>query len=304
MLFSAFSEFGDWGFIEDDPPSARIFEDMLRNYGGAENYSDDFDSVFQARVYAFAMAFGRAYGAATRAGNQFDPYNAVELLPCLEFEVGRTPEPGETIEERQRQVAALLKIPRGARSTNVEAVLGEALGEHFVAYLPTPKADAVHAPADPEDTGAFPMPGDDRAVYRLVDGCGIGTATLTVEHVAGTGLLSVGQVVVLDVADYGRMEAVAVEAMLSPTQMTVTTTHPHDPGQLFGNHRQPNQVSTRRHNAIKVTTEAALDPRLRRIAQRTAERLLRGVSTWSLIDDSGPFRVGQGLIGITPIGDV
>jgi len=71
----------------------------------------------------------------------------------------------------------------------------------------------------------------------------------------------------------------------------------------------PYWVSSKRHNVIVLKAAAAADPEKRRQVNELLGRMLRGVSTWDIAAEStpghaGPFKVGEGLLGVTPIGDL
>src|SRR5690606_38582936 len=99
-----FTAFGHLRFSSRPTHGEQIYRDMARSLGNGSNYSEDFDSLAMARVYANAMTFARAKYAVERAGSQFRPDVALELLPALEEEYGIVPDPGDNIEDRRRAV--------------------------------------------------------------------------------------------------------------------------------------------------------------------------------------------------------
>jgi len=71
----------------------------------------------------------------------------------------------------------------------------------------------------------------------------------------------------------------------------------------------PYWTSSKRHSLVVLTASAAADPEKRRKVHELMGRLARGVSTWDIAAESapgfaGPFRVGEGRLGMTPIGTV
>lgn len=308
--FSCFTPLGGGlAFSSEKPKAQQIYEELVLLLGGGANFSDDFDSVVAARLYACAMSFAAAFGTIARAGEQFDPTRAYELLPQLEREVGRLPLPGENVTERQQQVAALLKAPRGARYSNVAQVLETALGDVFVEYVPTPNADALALPADPTTAGVYVPPGTRRTAHRTLDDVGVlgSPVSIDVSTIAGSRKIRIGDRVVIEPGSKGRREVVTVTAASSDAApanaFTAVFTKCHPAGSVVVGGRHPQQIRTKRHSIVKLTEAGVLDSRVRRITHDIMHRTARGVSTWSLTDGSGPFRVGVGRIGVTTIGE-
>jgi hypothetical protein len=300
--FSAFTAFSGLRFSSRPSEAELFYRDIVRGLGG--NYTEEFDSLAMARVYANAMAFARAKMAIKRAGQQFRPSRILEMLPAAEREYGIIPEPGSPVSARRRELAAAMRIARGATQTNVDAVLSDLLIDDFVSYLPVPLADAVVSTASPGTTGIYPVPGTQRSAFRLTAPVATTGSPITVSYEAVTGAsteLVVGDKIAIDTADAGRIEVVDVTAVGAGT-FTATFTKPHNSGLLFSTGRLPHFWNTRRHNVLTLSVSGAATARVRRRANKAMRRLLRGVSTWALTDGSAPFTVGAGLLGATLIG--
>lgn len=289
MRFSAFAPFGHLRFSSRPTHGQRIYGDMARQLGGGENYSEGFDSLAMARVYANAMAFARGLYTLERAGNQYRPDRALEILPALERDFGLIPDPGDRLGERRRALAAAMRIARGARRSNVESVLRDVLGEHFIAYITTDAEDAALSTEDPASVGVYAPPGTQRSVFRLLDPVLMPGAPNAVRYESVAGArpeLLAGDRVIVDAGDYGRAEAVTIEGVEVSTDgasnLTATFLHPHDRGTVIATGRHPNQTTSKRHNVIVLSEEAIRVDRLRNKANRVLRRLLRGVSTWTL----------------------
>ncbi len=289
MRFSAFAPFGHLRFSARPTHGQCIYGDMVRQLGSGKNYSEEFDSLAMARVYANAMAFARGLYALDRAGNQYRPDRALELLPALERDFGIIPDPGDRLSERRRALAAAMRIARGARRSNVEAVLRDVLGEHFIAYVTTDAEDAILSTEDPTAVGVYAPPGTQRSVFRLLDPVLMPGAPYAVryESVAGArSELLAGDRVIVDAGDYGRAEAVTIEGVEvgsdGASRIAATFLHPHDRGTVLATGRHPNQATSKRHNVVVLSEEATRVDRLRNKANRALRRLLRGVSTWTL----------------------
>lgn len=307
---SAFTEFGFLEFSSRQPKAQSIYEQMVSDLGGGKNYSDDFDSLAMARVYANATTFARAYLALARAGAQFHPSRAVELLPTFEREYGIIPEVDATIEDRQGDLAAAMRLAGGASRANVEIILSELLGNDFVSYETVATDDMVLSTDDPAAVGVYVAPGTPRSVYRLLDTVAITGAAVTVSYEYVTGAepeLHAGDQIIVDPGDYGRAESVTIDAAAEVDDVltfTATFAAPHVADVVLATGRHPNMATSKRHNTVVLSTAGAVSARVRRRTNRALQRLLRGVSTWSLTDSSGPFRVGVGRLGITTIGAV
>lgn len=302
MHFSAFSPFGQWRFSGALAPALLIFNEFKRNLG-VDNYSDDDDSLVTAKLYALAIGLASALGTAERAGIQFRPDRALELLPVLEREVGRQPEPNETLTERRRIVAALLRISQGARASNIHSVLSTALGDGFLRYVPSAASDP--RPLVPTDSGSYAAPGTEKVSVRVTQHILVtGAETeVTYEVIQGSRGLIAGDKIVINPGDHGRRETVAVSAVGDGT-FTAEFVGVHTIGTVGIVGRFPSQTNTKRHNTFVLSTQAAISAKARKTANFFAARLLRGVSTWSVSDESGPFCVGVGRLGVTTIGAI
>ncbi len=302
------SAFNSTHFSSRPPHGELFYREIVKSLG--DNYDTDFNAPAMARVYADAMAYGRALYAIERAARQIQPARAYELLPALEREYGVIPEPGSTISQRQTEVAVAAIIARGARRSNVEAVLAQLFGAGFVQYITTSVDDAVLSSSAPEATGVYDSPGTPRSAFRLIDAVATTNAPVTITASLVAGLAAAPEPdsrFIIDPGDYGRCEAVTViAASLAGTSLTLTANfvNAHAIGTVLATGRHPNLATTKRLNLFKMSAASAVEARTRRRLNRAADRLLRGVSTWSIVDGSGPFRVGVGRLGVTTIGEI
>jgi hypothetical protein len=119
--------------------------------------------------------------------------------------------------------------------------------------------------------------------------------------------LAVGQKFVIDSGDYTRTEVVTVSAVApsgSNISLTATFTKPHNLGTMLATGRHASQATSKRWSLFVMSDDAAEDAKKRRRLHRAARRLMRGISTWSAADSSGPFTVAGGRIGITTLGAI
>lgn len=304
------SAFNSTHFSSKPPHGEKFYREMVKALGSGANFSDDFNSVAMARVYANARALGRAKYAIERAANQFRPSRALELLPALEEEYGLVPVPNDSISTRRAELAVAAWIARGARRSNVTAMLSVLFGADFVRYITISAADAVQSPANPPDAGVYAPPGTARSAWRLLGPVTSITSPVTVQAVCVAGLKEAPYPesrFVVDTGSAGRRESVAViNASVSGETMTLTAqfSRPHDTGTVLAFGRHPQVATSKRHNLFLLTPAAARDNNTRLRLARIAKRLLRAVSTWSVSDGSGPFRVGHGRLGYTTIGEI
>ena len=95
-----------------------------------------------------------------------------------------------------------------------------------------------------------------------------------------------------------------------PYFLQFTPTKPHAAGVSILRAPFPFWAGTKRHSLVILSAEGAEDAESRRLAQWLMERYARATSTWDIAganDDgvsAGPFTVGGGKLGVTPIGYV
>lgn len=282
-----------------------IYEQLRAGMSPDKGYTTAWDSNVQATLYARAMAVASAQYTLERAGNQNDPRTATEMLPELERDFRAVPGPFDTAQDRRDRLAVKVLASRGARRESVEDALTTALGDGFRAYLTTDTADAAVDSAAPGDVGNFVAPGTPPKVVRLTNGASITGLSSTVAYELLLGeALQVGETLCVD-PDPGqtRTERVTVTALGSGT-LTTTFQHGHDVDTVGTAGYAPVWTSTKRHALVVLSDAAAVDAESRRVASETMARMVRGVSTWDVCDDSGPFKVGVGRLGVTTIGAV
>lgn len=301
MKFSAFSYFGAFAFSGKPPKGQAIFEAMRNSLGG--NYSEENDGHQTARLYAQARMLANALYTLERAKNNANPRKARELLGELEIEWGLFPAADSTVAERCAALAARMLLPRGARRENVEDALSTLLGSDFVEYHEQPASPATGGGSG---VGNFPNPGTPAKRIRILTGISTGlgapkTVTFSALDGGDNPKLVVGEKLVVDPG--GLIELVTVTAATAST-FAATFNKPHDPSVVATGGYFPYWTSTQRRNLIELSSEAAADPEIRRQVSDILRRVLRGVSTWDIADNSGPFKVGVGKIGITTIGAI
>lgn len=303
--FSAFSRFGFARFSSRKTYHQIIFE-TLRD-GQGPGYDPDFNSVQSARLFAAAACLASSQYMLERAYNNANPLKATELLGELEKEYGLIPAQDATLPQRRSELAARVLIIRGAARYAVMDALRLVLGSDFVDYR-TSEAPGVY-PTTMQlaaKQGTFTTDTTDRKTLRITECISVGLGLPKTVHFTAYDptetlpLLFAGEKLLVDPAVM--RETVTIESVSADT-FTATFALPHDALSPATTARVPVWVSTQRHSLIVLTTEAALDPERRRKANDVLKRIMRGVSTWDLCDESGPFRVGVGKLGVTAIGE-
>jgi len=326
--------------LSGKPSRAQLFYDqMVASVGG--QLSTDAGTHVEASIYARAMACGRASVLLEHACDQQWPSRALELIPSREREYGLVPAPTDTITDRREALAAARLLPRGACAIVLQELFGAAFGDDFLFVRAAPSDEAVNYP---EALGDAPMNLQATSVPRKficlldsVTGAAPAAHTLRYEaldpnestvdetqfditkQIATTRLL-VGDVVVIDSETPTRTEAVAVTAagvlfsdgdvLNDPAYRTFTgvITQTHAAGASATTIPFPLWASSKRHYTIVLTEDAAADAETRRKANELAARVFAGVATWSVGggagSSAGPFTIGVGMLGITPIGTI
>lgn len=301
-LLSAFTPCGMLEMADRPSHGQAMYEAMRRNLSPEEGFAIDFDSPQQARLYAQAMVFAAAHYGLERAGNQSVPRKAIESIRILERDYRIIPRAGATLRERQEAIEARMLESRGARRESVEAALAAALGADFVEYRTTPNAERTSLPGLPGDVGNFVLATPPKVV-RFDGAVSILGSPVAVPYTVLLGeTLQTGDYLCVDVSpSQSRTERVRVTATTTGT-FTATFTHPHDSGTEGTTGHAPVWTSNQRHALVVLEASAAQDQERRRAAHETMARVARGPSTWQITDGDGPFKVGVGMLGVTPIG--
>lgn len=296
------------------PLAKRIYDAMRESLSG--QFGDPPDPHIDASLYARSKGLARTLLIIERAGRQTLPSHVLEFLPAREEEYGLIPGPHDTIGDRQRAYAARKRQRGGADALNVERELRAALGDDFVTLRRTPIDEAA---VWPTNAGDQPMnlqrPTVPRKSIRIPDAIATGLgAPQEVEYqlVSGDPLLPNDVVVVepniLGIAE--RVTVLGVDAGGGHRYVTATFTKPHTAGCVGTTAPWPQWRSTKRHSLVVLTEAAAADPIKRNKVHDVMRRLARAVSTWDVVatadgeTTTGPFTIGEGLIGVTTFGQV
>lgn len=318
--YGSLAPYGLLEYSDEDNPAEQIY-DQMRSAAGAL-VADD--TVGEAIIHAKALCLGLAVAELRRIGKQVDPaYIAPELLAIRELQVGIVASPYATITERRAAVAIKESVSKGGAYSNIVSQLQLALGSDFLAYRPVKKEEATAIPEDPDETtGNWLDPRITRAgkLFQTVSAITTTGSPIWVEYTTVDGALTcdnfaIGESIVVDSGDEARCEVVVVSDIddtSDPPKIEAEFRNPHAADSLLSNQYFPAQSSDKRHALIIVTAAASTNGALRNRVDEVMRGVARGVSTWSIIPGEsdaesgtiGPFRVNQGKLGITPIGQI
>jgi len=311
--FSAFTPFGMLAFS-----SKRSFGESI--YAAMRACVDQpFDMSVgtheEAKIYAQAMGLARARYALLRARNQTVPSKTWDMLPVLEADYGLAPLPTDSLVARRGALAARVRLPGGARVSNVTAGLRDILGSNFLALRTTSLDEATSPSMAAANFRPRTLP---PKFFRTLGSIApLLPASAWVSYAPfgaspATELLMVGDVAVVQGENSGLAEKVTVtgvQAVDNVQQFQATFTKSHDTGATVTTMHWPFTSSTKRFSLVIVTATAAIDAEQRRKVDDFMARVSRGVSQWAIVQPTtpgaltvGPAKVDAAIIGAVPIG--
>lgn len=318
-ILSAYTQLGHLR-LTSKPAHGETFSKALRAgiNDGVRTFSVEEGSRMDGWIYATAMTCARLRYA-IEGSDQSNPMNATDLLPVLEDQWGIVAYELADVLMRRRALRSRRRIPVNGSAVAIRNALNEVLGFDFVAYIPTPRADAVVFPADLGDQPQNIQPPETvRKLIRLAAPVSVGLGSPQAVAYApvdeqldpASHILEEGDVLVVEPERQPQTEVVTVTAVSTvggELRFTATFNNPHNTGSVCSTAPFPYWVSTKRHSLVVLSAAAAADPERRRLADDVMRRFARAVSTWDLVgldtpSSAGPFRVGVGLVGVTPIG--
>lgn len=322
--FSLFTPFGHLRFSRVPAIGKRLFDLGAAALGDGRPGTYAITRANNGRtfawLYAWAMTAGTVYLLQKRAGRQWDPARATDLLELQERERGSIPQAGWTVDQRQAQLARMRRLIQDVSANGLTGAMTELLGDAFLAYVPTAIADVVNWPTS---LGDSPMLLAEPTLPRRVATLTSSIATVGVSTIANYGerepgiewTLTAGDVVVIEPENPDRAERVTLADAFDsdgsgPYFLQFTPTKPHAAGVSILRAPFPMWSGSKRHSLVVLSEAMAEDPETRRLAQWLMERYARATSTWDLAGanpgdlTAGPFTVGGGKIGITPLGEI
>jgi hypothetical protein len=314
MKTSAFTPTGLLKLSGEDPLARRIYK-ATRAAIGAQLAGEQ-ASFADCFAYAFALGVARGATLIERAFGQMLPTEVTDLLGAQEEEYGLIPSPSASITARRQALAARVLLPGGAGRLNVENALQSLLGSAFVGYHTTQPAErGVWPPALGNAPQNLVDPTVARKLLRIAPPISIGLgAPQTVVYTpvdprpqpGSAHTLAPGDQVVIEPELLARAEVVTVLALgtdpkTEPT-FTATFNQAHEPACWATTMPFPVWTSTQRFSLVVVEALAALDPETCRQVHELMDRIARGVSTWALVQATGPNQAGPFLLDQSPMG--
>ena len=321
---SLFTPLGLLKLSAKQSPAESFYGQMRAALG--DQFALDEGTHVEASVYARAMALGRAATLLEHAGDQAYPATITELIPSREAEFGIVPGPLDSIADRRRTLGAATLLPKGATYTALVEAFGALLGDDFLGIRPTPSPEAVNYPTELGDQPMnLQLPEVERKFIRLMEPLTSGGPEyklvdyLPLDPNKGTfdaaSRVLVGDVLVVDSENASRTERVTVTLTSVGEDgfaFAATFTNTHAAGVSATTMPFPLWMSSKRHYMIALSPTAAVDAEKRRKTNELAARLFSCVATWSIVAGTvtggvglaGPFTVGEGLLGVTPLGSM
>lgn len=331
-LLSAFTPCGMLAMSSKPSHAERFYDAMVATMtgrDGAAAQSVAAGSRMDGFIYAAAMAMARARYALEHAGHEIQPTHVTENIAKREDEYDVPPADGDNLATRRAVLTSRRLLPLGCAQTNVENALSELLGDDFLAYLPTELGDEVNSPAT---IGTAPMNLQREEIpnvtLRLVDEVSVlgsrtvrfdaldpATATTFESDSTVTTLrVRVGDKIVVSANAPDMAEVVTVAGTgitvgaVDYRSFTATFTKPHAADAVMVVGDWPYWHSTKRQALVVLDETAAQNGEKRRKVHELMARMAREVSRWQIAGASvgvaGPFKVGVGKLGVTPIGTV
>lgn len=311
MAFDAFTRFPR-AFSGRPALARRVYDAMRRSLGPSFNQSFD-DSRVQARLYAQAMGIANALRTLERVKKNAIALSSTDLLSNLESMYGIIPKPGSTFRERRNRLHARMQLLRGSRYEAIQDIMRSILGNDFLEWSFATVDTLVRFPdtsAEAALVGNYVPPGTQARILRVLAPILPGTRTVAVEELTPPldgAPPPVGMTFLADPAHKVRREASRIDDSEITedgkiTSVTADFVNPHDEGVLLTTQHFPTWRSNAHRHVFVVSESAAVDLERRRAVGEELSRAMKSVAMWHIVDPN-EFTVGEGLLGITPLGE-
>lgn len=316
--FSAFQDFTSFRFSSKKTHGEAIYRSMVASEIKAFDLTKG--SYEESRIFATAMGLGRARYAIERAFNQYNPLKIVELLPPVEKDWSCVPNYNDGIVDRQNALAAKMKLPLGAKRSNMEALIRSVYGDDFIAYRTTLPSEVNTWPSNPwtgpgtfqkETSVTLPM------YFRLISPVtkfGVNKVYYEPIHANDPARVLINEKLTIEIENLGNAEQIQVTAVGEDSKglfFTADFIRGHGIGAsvLYGT--VPVWISTQRSVLIIVKSPAGLDRDKLRRMNEIMESVSRGVTSWAVVEPNpanpnhvGPYTLNQSRVGLTTIGEI
>jgi hypothetical protein len=312
MRRSIFAPSGQWKHKGGEPLAKRLHRTAMQLFGAEKgHFSAERGSTVDLFSFTLAIMVARAADKIERAGGERYARTVYALLPEQEGEHGLVPDPDATIPERKRALEARKVLPRGCGRGELLDGLERLLGDNFVG-IHVPNAAANEVSIWPAALGDAPMllqPADvDRKLIRLLSPIciGLGAPQWVSYHAVDPGAptdltlpntLRKDDRILIEPEIHGRAEPVTVLAIGntgSVPKFQAVFNNAHEPLCFATTNPFPLWISTQREMVVIVTNKAIIRPATRAQIHDHLSRVLTGVTTWALVQESSP---GSGVAG-------
>jgi hypothetical protein len=308
MKFSAFAPFGHFRFSGKPPVGQTIYGAMRESMGGDENLGDDsFTGPICGEMFATAMALAVVQRTVDRVNLERVPHTSNELIARHERDFRIVVPAGATMEDRRAALETAELLARGCDSVTVQDALSDLLGSALIAVRVAGPTEYVVSPANWDTTGPgnWKKAGKESKWRQLTASVDPGSYAITSTDLNGGGAFIGGDVAVIDPGLSGIQEKVTIVGSGGST-VTATFVRHHDVGANITTEPWPWAQTTSRHVLVVVTAAISHSTAWRKKIAALLGKMLRAVDTWDVVEESapgllGPFTVGVGMIGITPI---
>jgi hypothetical protein len=304
-LLSAFTPLGVLRLQSLPSEAEKIYNALVAGLGDG-NYAVTPGSREDGWCYAWARCLAVVRLTLIHAGKQIEADCVTEFMGDREAEWQIVPGLNDSLITRRLTLAARKLLPRGARWEAVVDALSTLLGSDFVWYRTTKPAEIDAWPAG--GAGAQPMnlqlPAVERKRIVITQPITLklGSPQFVTYQLADPTqpALLVDDELVVQPENVARAERVTVTAV-TPTNFQATFNGVHDSGCSATTMPWPAWTSSQRVDLVILTAAAALDPETRRKTNDLLERILRGVSTWGLVQQTGPNTAGPFTLDLSPL---
>lgn len=283
----------------------RLFAKYDRSRGALETEPG---SLVDLVAFALAIRFARIAANLEKAEGERYAAGAYYLLAQTEAEYGLQRGADDTLLTRRTALGEAKRAPRGCTRAELVQQLRDALRDDYGGLSIADAADVVEWPADLGDPPQLLAEANlDRKIVQIAPA--ISTDLGSPQQVRYTPIdpapevghtLLVGDRLVVEPENLGRAEVVTVTSLAigdPELYFTATFQQAHEPGCVAAQMPFPASTSTQRAILVALSEDAAVDPVLRGKADKLLDRILSGVTTWSLCGLSGTGTIGPWTIG-------
>lgn len=314
MRRSIFAPSGLWKHKGGEPLAKRMHRTAMQLFGAeAGHFSAERGSTIDLLAFTMSIMLARAADKIERAGGERYARSIYALLPEQEFEHGLVPDPDATIPERKRAIAARKVLPRGCARGELIDGLERLLGDNLVGiHIANPNLGEVAIwPAALGDNPQLLARADvDRKLIRIIPpicidlGAPVWVRYAPVDppkpNTDFPNTLRKDDQLLVEPEIHGRAEVVTVleigndDAPGLPSMFQAVFTRAHESLCFATTNPFPLWMSTQREVVVIVKAEVLVRPATRAQIHDHLSRVLTGVTTWALVQESAP---GSGVAG-------